>query len=199
GASAVLAALARRLNQAAGAPALPALYFFTDPARTPDPAAVAARLPPGTALVYRAFGAPQALETALALAQLARRRGLLLLIGADAGLAQRVGAHGVHLPERAAAAARALKARHPNWLVTAAAHSARALRRAGPDAFVLAPILPSRSPSARRSLGLLRAQRLARLACAPVIALGGVNARTARRLAGRGFAGLACVEGLAGV
>jgi len=38
---------------------LPALLFFTDPARTPDPAADAANLPKGAAVVYRAFGAPE--------------------------------------------------------------------------------------------------------------------------------------------
>jgi thiamine monophosphate synthase len=38
---------------------------------------------------------------------------------------------------------------------------------------------------------------MARMARLPVIALGGVNAETARRLTGRGFAGLAAVDALA--
>ena len=37
GSGLVLAALARRLNREAGNPPIPALYFFTDPVRTPDP------------------------------------------------------------------------------------------------------------------------------------------------------------------
>ena len=41
-----LARLARRLNRDAGAPPIPALYFFTDPERTPDP--VADRQAPAT-------------------------------------------------------------------------------------------------------------------------------------------------------
>ncbi|MFZ3007547.1 MAG: thiamine phosphate synthase, partial [Phenylobacterium sp.] len=79
---------------------LPHLLYFTDPVRTPDPEAVAARLPKGAAIVYRTFGAPDADIVALRLKAIARRRGLKLLIGADESLAARVGADGVHLPER---------------------------------------------------------------------------------------------------
>src|SRR5947208_746563 len=71
---------------------LPALLFFTDPVRTPDPEAVARRLPRGAAVVFRAFGAPDAEARGRRLASIARARGLILLVGADAGLAARVGA-----------------------------------------------------------------------------------------------------------
>lgn len=190
---AALIRAARRLNR--GAP--PALYLFTDPARLPDPLAAAARLPRGAAIVYRHFGAPGRIEMAEALAKLARRRGLKLLIGEDEALAALVGADGVHLPERSAYRAVQLRARHPRWLITAAAHSARALRRVrGADAVVLAPVFPSNSPSAVRPLGLMRAMRLAALSPLPVIALGGVNGRTARMLSPRAFAGVAAVEAL---
>ena len=191
----MLAAVAARLNRTAGRPAVPALYFFTDPARTPDPVTIAARLPRGAAVVYRAFGAANRLAVATALVKIARRRGLMLLIGADAGLARRVKADGVHLPERLGATASRLKSTYPDWIVTAAAHGGGGLQRQGADALILAPVLPSRSASAVRPLGALRAMRLAQTARAPVIALGGVNARTARRLTGRGFAGLAAVDG----
>lgn len=191
----MLAAAAARLNRAAGRPPIPALYFFTDPARTPDPIAVAARLPRGAAIVYRHFGAADRTAAARALRAVARRRGLVLLIGADPSLAARVGADGVHLPERMAARAGALKRRRPGWIVTAAAHDGRALRRAADaDAAVLSPVFPSRSGSAGRPLGALRAARLATLARGPVIALGGVNAKTARALKRGVFAGLAGIE-----
>ncbi|HET9185321.1 MAG TPA: hypothetical protein VFN82_04185, partial [Solirubrobacterales bacterium] len=39
---------------------LPSLLFFTDPVRTPDAEALAERLPRGAAIVFRAFGAPDA-------------------------------------------------------------------------------------------------------------------------------------------
>ncbi len=78
--------------------ALPPLLVLTDPLRTPDPLALARRLPPGVGLVYRAFGAAEAFSTAKALSALAKSRGLVLLVGADVALAQACGAAGVHLP-----------------------------------------------------------------------------------------------------
>jgi thiamine-phosphate pyrophosphorylase len=173
--------------------------FFTDPARTPDPAAVIARLPRGAGVVYRAFGAADAVAQGRRLVRLARRRGLLLLAGADASLAARIGANGVHLPERAATKARGLRRSRPSWIVTCAAHSAPAIvrgRAAGADAVFVSPVFASASPSAGRPLGALRFAQLARGAGLPVYALGGVNARTARGLTRSGAAGLAAVEAL---
>jgi thiamine-phosphate pyrophosphorylase len=188
----VLAALADRLNREAGRPPIPSLYFFTDPKRTPDPARIVARLPRGAAVVYRHFGAPDRATVAQRLARLCRARGLKLLIAADPPLAHQVGAAGVHWPERFGSG------HHPEGLISAATHSGRALARAAcrADLAILAPIFPSRSPSAAAPLGPLRAGTLARTARLPVIALGGVNARTAKRLLGRGFAGLAAIDGL---
>ena len=177
---------------------LPALLAFTDPGRTPDPAALAASLPRGAALVYRPFGAPDAAATSARLAACVRSRGGKLLIGADAVLAARVGADGVHLPEQAAGQARRLKRAHPGWIVTAAAHSPRAARRAraaGADAAVVSTAFASRSPSAGAPLGAARLARIARTTGIPVYALGGVNDRTAARLKDLPLAGLAAVDG----
>ena len=128
---------------------------------------------------------------------IARDRKLKLLIGADAGLAARLGADGVHLPERSAHRARRLKAVHPDWLVTAAAHSPTAARRAfaaGADAVIVSTIFPSRSPSAGAPMGPLRLAMLARRLAGPVYALGGIDNKTARRLKGVGLIGLAAVD-----
>lgn len=186
-----LAALARRLNRDAGTPALPSLFFFTDPARTPDPLAIARRLPRGTAVVYRHFGAPGRAHVARQLASLCRSRGLFLLIAADPELAERVGADGVHWPEAR------LTARGDGRIVTASAHGAKGVARAaaaGVDACVLSPVFPTLSSAGRVPLGAFRASQIARAAPLPVIALGGVNAHTGARLIGRGFAGLAAVD-----
>ena len=62
---------------------------------------------------------------------------------------------------------------------------------------MLGPVFPTQQRiGAPRRLALFRASQIARAAGVPVIALGGVNAETARRLVGRGFAGLAAVEAL---
>jgi len=185
-----LAVAARRLNREAGAPAIPSLFFFTDPERTPDPCAIARRLPRRTAIVYRHFGVPERGRTARRLASIARARSLVLLIAGDPELAARVGAHGVHWPERLAPEVR------NTGLCTIAAHDAAALARAdalSADACILAPVLPTRSSSGNAPLGLFHASQLARGAQTPVIALGGISAQNVRLLSGRGFAGCAAV------
>jgi thiamine-phosphate pyrophosphorylase len=176
---------------------LPPLILVTDPDRTADPVALAERLPQGSGVIFRGFGRPGQAETAGRLAAVARRRGLMLLIGADA---VRVAGAGAHLPERAAARAGAVKRVRPAVVVTAAAHSLPALvraRRAGADAALLSVVFESRSPSAGPPLGPVRFAALVRRAGLPVYALGGVTPKNASRLLGSGAAGLAMVEGLA--
>jgi thiamine-phosphate pyrophosphorylase len=190
-----LAALARRLNRDAGSPAIPALFFLTDPERTPDPLAAAKRLPRGTAVVYRHFGATDRAHIARQLAAICRSRALILLIAADPELARRVGADGVHWPEARIAP------RDGPGLITAAAHNADAVARAaryGADACILSPVFPTRSKPRREPLGVFRASQLAQRSAIPVIALGGVTARNAQLLAGRGFAGVAAIDALMG-
>jgi len=176
---------------------LPALILVTDPDRTPDPVALAERLPRGCGVIFRGFGRKDTGKTARRLAAVARRRGLVLLIGADAF---HLAGAGAHLPERMATRAGALKRARPHSLVTAAAHSLPALiraRRAGADAALLSTVFESRSPSAGRPLGPVRFAALVRQAGLPVYALGGVKTKNAPRLKGSGAAGLAMVEGLA--
>jgi thiamine-phosphate pyrophosphorylase len=178
---------------------IPRLWFFTDPVRTPDPLNVVRRLPKGAVVVYRAFGAADAEATAAALRRITRARGLRLLIGADEGLAARVRADGVHLPERLAHRIVPAKRGHPGWLVSVAAHSAVAIGKARrADAVVISAVFPSRSASAGVALGVLRFARLARTSWAPVIALGGINRKNAPRLLSTGAAGLAAIDGLVG-
>lgn len=188
-----LAALARRLNREAGAPAIPSLYFFTDPKRTPDPVAIARRLPAATALVYRHFGARDRERVARRLAEICGKRGLPLLIAADPSLAERCGAAGVHWPEAKLPARRDQHVK----LSTVSAHSRAAVERANiwdADVCILGPVFETMSASNNRVLGLFRASQIARASLVPVIALGGVNARNATRLSGRGFAGVAGVD-----
>jgi thiamine-phosphate pyrophosphorylase len=192
-----LASLARRLNREAGAPALPYLYFFTDPERIADPIEVAERLPEGTAIVYRHFGGRDRVAVARRLKRACHSRKLVLLIAADPELALHVGADGVHWPER-----RLPPRRLDGFsLVTASAHSEPAVARAaafGADACVISPVFPTNSVKSGRALGLFRAGQIARRSPIATVALGGVNAQTARSLVGRGFAGLAAVDAFAG-
>ncbi len=179
-------------------PRLPALWFVTDPARVADPVAVAERLPRGAGVIFRSFGRPDAEAVGRALAKAARARGLVLLVGLDARLAAKIGAHGVHLPERALHLAPRLKRQRPRWLITGAAHGVPALQRAarfGLDAALVSPVFPSNSASAGRPLGVTRFAALAWASATPVYALGGIRRTNAARLKHSGAIGLAAVEG----
>ncbi len=188
---------ARDLRRAAGRfrgpPGLPRLWFFTDPERTPKPWKIAAALPAGAAVVFRHFGAPNRRVVARKLQRICAQRRLLLLIGADPALAAAVGAAGVHLPERMATAALALKSVRPDWIVSVAAHSQAASRTIA-DAVILSPIYPSRSPSSAAPLRIALAARIARASSVPVIALGGVKLPHMRELANAGFSGVAGID-----
>ncbi len=178
---------------------IPSLFLLTDPERTPDPARVMVRLPAGSAVIYRAFGSKDAEAQGRRLRQLARARRLVFLVGADAALAQRLGANGVHLPERLMRLAPRLRQAHPAWLITTAAHTPRAVMaaaRLGLDAALVSAVFGSASPSAARPLGPLRFAAMLRQARLPVIALGGIDAGTAQRLARSRAAGLAAIGGL---
>ncbi len=199
-AGAFLARQAARLEGAAFSP-LPPLLALTDPQRTPDPVALAERLPAGSGLIYRHYGATDRFATARALARIALSRELVFLVSSDAALARAVDADGQHFPQ--ARTVEALKARRRGdpGLFTSACHGHNALMRAamcGVDAVLLSPILPSASPSAVRPLGLMRASGLVRQSRLPVYALGGIQAQSIRRLKGFGFSGVAAIGGLSG-
>lgn len=176
---------------------MPPALFVTDPVRTPDPVAVAARLPAGWGVIYRHFGAADRLEVAQTLARVCRIRRLVLLIAADPGLARRVRADGVHWPSKR------LPLRRAGFrLETASAHTLAEIsraRRAGVNAAILSAVFPSRSPSAGRPMGAIRFRMAAKLGALPLYALGGVTSGNAMRVAQdirSGIAGWAAVDGL---
>ena len=194
----VLARDAAKVSRAPLRPmALPPLLFFTDPVRTPCPWETAARLPAGAAVVFRHYGRPDARETALRLREVTLARGVRLLIGLDADLAEAVGADGVHLPERALDQALRLSEAHPDWLITGAAHAGSALDTPGLHARVLSPVFPAGgASSATPALGLAGFGALTASASRPVYALGGIDAKNARGLIGSGACGLAGVAAI---
>ena len=175
---------------------LPPLLFFTDPTRTPRPWETAARLPAGAGVVFRHFGAADALEIGLRLRATTREAGVRLLVGLDADLAERIGADGVHLPERALSSAYALSGRRPDWLLTGAAHSTKAVKAARDlDALVLSPVFPAGGASAGKpALGIEGFKALAAVAPCPAYALGGISAAKAEALIGSGACGIAGVD-----
>jgi thiamine-phosphate pyrophosphorylase len=193
---ATLANTARKLKRER-ASKLPAIVWMSDETRG-DPRRVAATLPRGSAVLLRHYAVPDRSRLARALAVICRRRGLVLIIAADWRLAASVGADGCHLPEHAAKRGPApglrLWRRTGKRLITAAAHSRRALNRArvvGADAALLSPVFATRNYRPAALLGVTRTALWARAVNLPILALGGVNALTARALR--------AVSGIAGV
>lgn len=193
--------VALALNRAAAAVSpriadLPPLLFFTDPERTPRPWETVARLPAEAGVVYRHFGAPDAVETADRLRRVTREAGVRLLIGLDEALAEAVGADGVHLAERTLDRAAALKTEHPDWIVTGAAHGPVEGREAL-DAVVLSPVFAAGGASSvKPALGVEGFSALAALLGRPAYALGGLNTKNAAGLIGCGACGIAAVDGI---
>lgn len=174
---------------------LPPVLFLTDPQRTPDLLDIAQALPSGWGVIYRHFGAPEAEAMARALIATGRRRGICVLL-TDAAMAARLGADGVHWPERHAAQSRRWTGRFR--LMTASAHSRQALARAAAlpvDAVLVSTVFASASPSASAPRGALRLRLMARGAACPVYGLGGIDAGNAGRIACH--AGLAMIGGIA--
>lgn len=183
---------------------MPRLLLLTDAIRLPDPRAALARLPAGAGVVIRHADPGQRAAMASMTVVAARRRRQQILISGDWRLAARCGAAGVHLPERLARSGRIAEilgwARRRKILLTMACHGRAALARAarlGIGAALLSPVFPTASHPGAAGLGALRFRIWTRQAKVPVLALGGVNAVTARRLAGSGAHGLAAIGGLA--
>jgi thiamine-phosphate pyrophosphorylase len=177
-----LARAARRLNGI--------LVLMTDDDRLPDPLPAARALPRGSVVILRSRNDSRRAHLAAALKKLP----VILLIAGDAALAARIGAHGLHLPEARAREALHWRARFPHWFITAAAHSLRGAH-AQVDAVLLSPVFPTQSHKSGVALTAPRARLMARQIQAPVIALGGIDARNAGLL--KGLSGFAAIGALA--
>jgi thiamine-phosphate pyrophosphorylase len=159
---------------------LPELWLLSDERNDAALEQALRRLPRGSGFIYRHYHLPPAERVARwrTLLRVARARGHLAILADSALTAREWGADGLY------GAPRAL---YPtSRLVTlATAHSLRELaqaNRARADAVLLSPAFATRSHPGARALGPLRFRLLATRAGMPVIALGGLNPRTARRL-----------------
>jgi thiamine-phosphate pyrophosphorylase len=181
-----------RAQQAGRAPSAPVLLLLSDPVRAPGLATLAERAPPGAWIVARSWGAAPDLAGV--------DPQIPLLATVSPRLARTLALDGLHWPNRRLRLRRRSAVR--GLTETASAHSAReAIRagRAGIATVLVSPVFPSRSPSAGRPLGPVRLAALVRTlrAAVPglrVLALGGITARTARRLGGTGVSGVAGVS-----
>lgn len=187
------------LNRAAAAvdpraAGLPPLIFMTDPGRTPEPWRTAARLPAGSAVIYRGFGRPEAAAEANRLREVTFGADVRLLIAGDAELALTIRADGVHLPERDLERAPGLRAERLDWILTGAVHAAASAVPPCLDAVLISPVFPQGGTSpARPPLGVEGLAEMIQSIRLPAYALGGIDAARAHRLAAAGPCGIAAV------
>jgi len=188
---------ARALNPSL---ALPPLFFFTDPARTPHPEDIAIHMPEGCGIIYRHFGEGHAVQRARLLRKIAGDNGLTLLIGEDAELAVEVEADGVHLRETSLRRAAALHEQHPALKLTAACHNGAAVRgltrNSELSAVFVSPVFASHSPSAAgaKPLGAKGMRELTTMADIPVYGLGGIGCDNILSLRDSGLSGVGAVD-----
>ena len=147
---------------------LPRLWLMTDERQSEGLWAALERLPKGSGVVFRHYGLLPAERRKLfeRVRRVAKRRRLLLLAG---GSLRGDGVHGGR----------------GSGLRSASAHSLRELKtaeRSGAKLVFLSPAFPTRSHPGARALGPVRFGLIAGQARVPVIALGGVDQRKARRL-----------------
>jgi thiamine-phosphate pyrophosphorylase len=150
------------------------------------------RLPRGSGFIYRHYHLPPEERVARfrALARIARARSHVLVLADSALTAREWGADGIY------GAPLALYPRRDDLLRLATAHSMAEIaqaRRGGAHAVLLSPAFATQSHPGAPSLGPVRWRLLAAQAGLPVIALGGMNPRAARRL---GWPHWAAIDGL---
>ena len=160
---------------------LPRLWLMTDERQGEGLWAALAALPKGSGVVFRHYHLPPRERRALfeRVRGVARRRRLLLLAGGDA-LPRADGRHG-----------------RGRGRLSAPVHSIpelKAAERSGAKLVFVSPVFPTRSHPEARGLGRHGLGRLARAARVPVIALGGMDARRARGLAGLNVYGWAGID-----
>ena len=172
----------------------PDLWLISDARNDPGLDEALRRLPRGLGFIYRHYHLPDEERAArwFALLRIARARGHVAILADSALTAREWGADGVY------GAPRALYPTSGELLTLATVHNLEEIglaNRMRADAVLLSPAFPTRSHSGAPALGPMRFRLLARHARMPVIALGGMNAFTARRL---DWSRWAAIDGLSG-
>ena len=160
---------------------LPDLWLLSDQRNDAGLDDALRRLPRGSGFIYRHYHLPPEARIArwFELRRIARACGHLTILADSSLTAREWGADGLYGAARALYPASGL-------LTLATAHSMREVglaNRARADAVLLSPVFATRSHPGALTLGPLRFRLLATHARMPVIALGGMTASTACRLA----------------
>jgi thiamine-phosphate pyrophosphorylase len=168
---------------------LPDLWLLSDARNDAVLERTLRRLPRGSGFIYRHYHLPPEERAArwFALRRIAQARGHLVILADSALTACEWGADGIY------GAPRALYPTRRGLLTLAAAHDLAELAQANrrrATAVLLSPAFATRSHPAAAALGPVRFRLLAVRAAMPVIALGGLTPRSARRAQWRRWAAI---------
>ena len=166
---------------------LPRLWLMTDERMGEGLWDALARLPRGSGVVFRHYATADRRSLFERVRKIARGRRLVLLLAGSPRQAAAWRADGAHGRSAHLRTVRPL-------FRTAPAHNARELARARAHAVLLSPVFATRSHPGAKALGPIRFASLARMSEAPVIALGGMDARRFRHLARLGAYGWAGID-----
>ncbi len=175
------------------------LVLMTDPDSALDPLDISNKLPKGSAIIYRHFGAVDKLIKAKTLRHATRERGQQFLIGNDPELAIEVEADGVHFRrDEALVAPTVWRKHHPEWLITMAGIKGNYVEYTAPldclDGLFISSVFKSKSPSSGTPMGLKKFNTLCQKLDVAVFALGGVNSETVKTLDNSYAAGLSGIR-----
>lgn len=177
---------------------LPRLWLMTDPKLDGRLLKIVQKMPFGSGVILRHYDLNIADRHRLfrQLSKICRRRGHKLLLGADADLARKWGADGVHLPSWAMPNRRM----KPRQIISMAAHDPTQLaktRQYGADMILLSPVYITQSHIGAHPLGPHRFRQLAKLCGnAKPIALGGMTRAKAQMHDRRLIHGWAAIDAL---
>lgn len=156
---------------------LPEIWLISDARNDAALDAALREMPRGSGFIYRHYHLQGGERRARfeQLARLARSRGHMVALAGSRAQARRWGADKAYGPDG-----------H-----LAPVHNLREIGRASrAEALLLSPVFPTRSHSGAKALGPLRFRLLAARTPVPVIALGGLNRRSATRLKWPRWAGI---------
>jgi thiamine-phosphate pyrophosphorylase len=181
-----LAKLARQLNlRNAPRSSLPAIIVMTDDQRLPDPCPALARLPHRSMVIFRHYHHPKRAQIANQIRRACRKFGHLFFVSGDIMLAIRLGADGLHLPDRSQKHLATIfdLACKNHLAISASLHGLAQFRRLRPfashlNAVILSPVFATKSHPGAGFMKRSTFRHIAALAAhngVAAYALGGIN------------------------
>lgn len=137
------------------------------------------------------------LEEAETLLPLCRRYGVPFIVNDSVGIALECGADGIHIGQGDAPAEEVRARIHPGMILGVSVHTvgqAVAAQNAGADYLGVGAVFPTGTKTDAHSVSYKTLREICAAVSVPVVAIGGINLKNVRGLAGSGIAGIAVVS-----